>query len=113
MCLFHGYAACKAYLLKEAQALHRMGYAVLLVDFRGSGGSSGNVTTIGVDEADDVSRVWEYARLSWKDQPVIFYGQSMGSAAILRALALHEDIRPAALVLECPFDKLRSTVANR
>lgn len=113
VCLFHGYAACKAHLLNEAQALHEMGYDAFLVDFRGSGGSSGNVTTIGIDEAEDVTRVWEYARLTWPDQPIIFYGQSMGSAAILRALSLHEEIHPAALVLECPFDKLRSTVANR
>src|ERR1700730_18387795 len=26
VCMFHGYAACKAHLLKEAQAIHEMGY---------------------------------------------------------------------------------------
>jgi uncharacterized protein len=111
--MFHGYAACKAQLLGEANALHELGYAVLLVDFRGSGGSSGRETSLGVAEAEDVRQVWDYARLTWRDQRIVLYGQSMGSAAILRALSLHEEIQPAACVLECPFDKLRSTVGNR
>jgi uncharacterized protein len=111
--MFHGYAACKASLLGEASALRELGYAVLLMDFRGSGGSSGSKTSIGVDEAEDVRHVWDYARLTWGDQRIVLYGQSMGSAAILRALSLHQEIQPAASVLECPFDKLRSTVANR
>jgi hypothetical protein len=36
----------------------------------------------------------------------------MGSAAILRALAVHH-VEPCAVVLECPFDRLRSAIANR
>ncbi|MFL5245460.1 MAG: alpha/beta hydrolase [Gemmataceae bacterium] len=111
--MFHGYAGCKANLLGEAGALHELGYAVLLVDFRGCGGSSGSETSLGLAEAQDVRQVWDYARLTWRNQPVILYGQSMGSAAILRALSLHEEVQPAASVLECPFDKLRSTVGNR
>jgi hypothetical protein len=31
----------------------------------------------------------------------------------LRALAVHEDLQPAAVVLECPFERLRTTVASR
>jgi alpha-beta hydrolase superfamily lysophospholipase len=111
--MFHGYAACKSQLLREAMALHELGYAVLLVDFRGCGGSSGNETTIGVKEADDVWQAWAYARQTWSELTIVLYGQSMGSAAILRAFSLHPDLQPAAAVLECPFDKLRSTVANR
>jgi alpha-beta hydrolase superfamily lysophospholipase len=110
--LFHGYAACKAGPLPEARALHELGYSLLLVDFRGSGGSSGNVTTIGVLEAEDVSLAVAYARTRWGQQPLILYGQSMGSVAILRALAV-QHVRPQAVVLECPFDRLVNTVANR
>jgi alpha-beta hydrolase superfamily lysophospholipase len=111
--MFHGYAACKASLLKEAEAFHDLGYSIFIVDFRGSGGSSGNETTLGICEADDVARVWEYSRRTWKNERIILYGQSMGSVAILRALALHEEMNPTAALLECPFDSLRSTVANR
>jgi alpha-beta hydrolase superfamily lysophospholipase len=110
--MFHGYAACKASLLGEAKAFYKLGYAIFLVDFRGSGGSSGSVTTIGVSEAEDVARTLEWVRAKWAGRPVILYGQSMGSAAILRAIAEH-GARPDAVVLECPFDKLLSTVKNR
>jgi alpha-beta hydrolase superfamily lysophospholipase len=36
----------------------------------------------------------------------------MGGAAVLRAVA-DEDVRPAAVILESPFDRLLSTVKNR
>src|SRR5262249_4060195 len=35
--LFHGYACCKTALLQQAHAFHDLGYAALLVDFRGAG----------------------------------------------------------------------------
>jgi alpha-beta hydrolase superfamily lysophospholipase len=110
--LFHGYAASKASLLAEASAFREMDCATLLVDFRGSGGSTGDHTTIGVEEADDVTAAFEYARRNWPEQPVVLYGHSMGSAAILRALA-QVKVEPQAVVLECPFDRLLSTVTNR
>ena len=62
--LFHGYAATKSSLLSAAEEFHRLGYAVLLVDFYGSGSSSGSGTTIGVKEADDVTAVAEAAFLT-------------------------------------------------
>src|SRR5579862_2181739 len=46
--LCHGYSASKASLLRETSAFHDLGYAALLLDFRGSGGSRGSDTTIGV-----------------------------------------------------------------
>lgn len=110
--MFHGYAECKSSLLREAAAFHKKGYSACLVDFRGSGGSNGTETTIGVREADDVVAAVNYAQANWAEQKLILYGQSMGSAATLRALALR-DVRPTAVVLECPFDRLVSTVANR
>jgi alpha-beta hydrolase superfamily lysophospholipase len=110
--LFHGYGACKAALLPEAKELHALGYATFLVDFRGSGGSSERLTTIGMLEADDVACACDYVTRQWQPQRLLLYGRSMGSAAILRALAA-DRIRPQALLLECPFDTLLNTVVNR
>jgi alpha-beta hydrolase superfamily lysophospholipase len=110
--LFHGYGNCKAGLLPEAQAFHELGYACLLVDFRGSGGSEGDATTIGYAEADDVARAAAFARQKWPSAPLILYGQSMGSAAILRALSAG-GVTADAAVLECPFDRLLTTVKAR
>lgn len=110
--MFSGYAACKAALLPEARALHDLGYNLLLVDFQGAGGSTGNDTTIGVREADDVALAVEYARVHWNNQPLILYGQSMGSVAVMRAVAMR-NVQAQAVVLECPFDRLINTVGNR
>jgi uncharacterized protein len=108
----HGYGACKASLLPEARALHRMGYAAFLIDFHGSGGSRGRETSIGLHEADDVALAVEYVRSHFLHRNLILYGQSMGSAAILRAIAVN-GVRPMAVIVECPFDRLLSTAANR
>lgn len=110
--MFPGYAESKESLLPAAAALHELGYNLLMVDFRGAGGSSGTDTTLGVREAKDVARAVEYARLEWPNDPVVLYGVSMGSAAIMRAIAV-EGIQADAAILESPFDRLLSTVRNR
>jgi uncharacterized protein len=110
--MFPGYAASKDTLLTSAAAFNEMGYETLLVDFRGVGGSSGQDTTLGVREGTDVARSVEYARRTWPNHPLVLYGVSMGSAAILRAIAT-EGVQPDAIILESPFDRLLSTVGNR
>ena len=109
--LLHGYAACKSHVLPEAKAFHDLGYSVVLVDFRGSGESSGNVTTVGVFEADDVADVFAFVSERFKTKPILF-GQSMGAVAILRAIAVH-GIEPEAIILECPFNRMLTTAQNR
>lgn len=110
--LFHGYSASKGNVLTEAKAFHVMGYDTFLVDFRGSGGSDGNETTIGVVEADDVVSAVAHVRAHWPERRLILFGQSMGSVAILRAVGVL-GVRADTLILECPFDRLLATVGNR
>jgi uncharacterized protein len=110
--LYHGYGSCKGRLLGEAQAFQDLGCATLLVDFRGSGGSSGDATTLGMFEAADVAASCRLARELAPDQPLILYGRSMGSVAILRAIA-HEGVEPEGIIIECPFDRLLRTVQHR
>ncbi len=110
--MFPGYAESKESLLAPAAALYEMGYDTLLVDFRGAGGSSGQDTMLGVREGNDVALAVDYARHNWPGRPIVLYGVSMGAAAVLRAVA-SEDVQPAALILESPFDSLLDTVGNR
>ena len=110
--MFHGFSASKASLLPPAKALRGLGYDTFLVDFRGSGDSDGHATTIGYREADDVAAACEFARQRWPELPQVLYGRSMGAAAVLRALALGRS-QPAAVILECPFDRLLATTKNR
>ena len=110
--MFHGYGASKDSLLPAAKEFSEMGYETMLVDFYGSGGSQGNETSVGFHEADDVFAAFQFARQQSPDRPVVLYGSSMGAAAVLRAVHAHQ-IDPDALILECPFDRLLSTVQNR
>ena len=112
--MYHGYSAGKSSLVTAAAAFHDLGCDVVLVDFRGSGGSTGDTTTIGYREADDVVATVADARRSLPrpGEPVVVFGQSMGAAAGLRAVGdLHLPVD--GLLLESPYDRLRSTAANR
>ncbi len=112
MLLFPGYAMSKVSLLPVAAAFYGQGYRVILADYRGVGGSSGNDTTLGVREGADVAAVVAYARQTQPGGPLLLYGESLGAAAILRAVA-HEGVQPSAVILEAPFNRLVDTVGNR
>ncbi len=109
---FHSYAVSKSSLLEATRAFHDLGYDVLLTDFRGSGGSHGNDTTIGYREADDVAAAVNFATHHWPTEPQILFGQSMGGAAILRAIA-DLNVLPTAVIIESCYDRMLSTVENR
>lgn len=111
--LFPGNAGSKALqLLAPAQVFHNLGYDTLLVDFRGVGDSSGNTTTLGIREAKDVALTMSYAKYSNFKRPFVLYGVSMGSAAILKAVA-QEKINPDAVIVELPFARLIDAVKSR
>lgn len=110
--MFHGYAVSRSALLGEARVLQQLGWRTVLVDFRGSGGSDGFVTTLGWREAEDVAAATTWARREWPGTRLLLSGQSMGAVAVLRALAT-EDVRADGVILECPFDTLLATVSHR
>ncbi|MFC1744316.1 alpha/beta hydrolase [Candidatus Riflebacteria bacterium] len=110
--LFHPWASCKDSLLTEAKKFFELGYNCFLLDFYGNGGSAGDTTTIGYWEADEVEKAFYLVQQNYPMPPFILFGRSMGAVAILRAVAVHR-IKPDALLLECPFDRLLNTVTNR
>lgn len=110
--IFHAYGGEKSAMVREAAAFLGMGASVLLVDFRGSGGSTESYTTVGVHEAADVAAVMAHTRSALAHTRVVLFGQSMGAAAILRAVARH-DVRSDAVIIESVFDTMLNTVRNR
>ncbi len=120
--MFPGKDSSKAkQLLAPAQVFHDLRYNSVLVDFRGVGGSSGNTTTLGVRESEDVVMVLKEADRLQLQRPFVLYGISMGSAAILTAISQRErhanakeNVQPDGIILELPFarsiDALRSRV---
>ncbi len=109
---FHGYSSSKASLLPIAKELWDLGWDSFLLDFYGSGESSGSGTTIGIKEAEDVKACYDYCSLKWPDKTIVLYGVSMGGSAVLRAVALYK-LSPRGIILESTFDNLLQTVKNR
>ncbi|WP_163357453.1 alpha/beta fold hydrolase [Dysgonomonas sp. 25] len=110
--LFHGFMNEKSMMLREAFAYKRMGYDVLLVDFIGSGGSSGNQCTIGYYEAENVKSVYDYLKNRNADDNIFLGGFSMGAVAIIKAQHDYE-MDVSGIIIEAPFGRLEETIAAR
>lgn len=110
--LGHGYGGAKASMLDVGRELHALGLELVLLDFRGSGGSDGDRTSIGVHEARDVEAAATFARASSPRRPLLLHGVSMGTAAALRAVHVL-GVHPDAIIVESPFDRLVTTVEHR
>jgi uncharacterized protein len=111
MIMFHGYAGEKSSLLERAAEFQKLRYNILFVDFLGSGGSTGNSTSIGHSEAAQVNACFNFVKTNYPGE-VAMFGTSMGAAAILKAMNDHT-IDASAIILECPFGSLYETVAAR
>ncbi|MEM8643183.1 MAG: alpha/beta fold hydrolase [Cyanobacteria bacterium P01_G01_bin.54] len=115
--LFPGNLSTKSKLLAQAEQFVNLGFDVVLTDFRSVGGSTGKITTAGISEAKDVVAVFNHLKAQKFSQdhptsPVILYGISMGTAAILRAIFQYQ-IQPDAIILELPFARLLDSVKSR
>jgi len=75
------------------------GFGLLLVGYRGYGGNPGAPTEVGLYEDGRAHLDW-LARHGVKDDAVVLYGESLGSAV---ATQLATERKAAALVLEAPF----------
>ncbi len=112
--LFHGYTGKKSDLIEVAIGFNQLNYNTLLVDFEGTGGSSGASTSVGFGEADDVLAVVNYLAKNKKtnSEEIILYGVSMGAVAVLRAMSLDQN-KVDKIIIECPFGSLLKTIKNR
>jgi fermentation-respiration switch protein FrsA (DUF1100 family) len=100
----HGNAGNISHRLMALQALHGLGLAVLILDYRGYGESAGSPSEHGTYR--DALAAWEYlttTRGATADR-VVLYGESLGGA-VAAWLATRET--PAGLILESSFTSLR------
>ena len=109
--LWHGFVGEKSNLLNVARGFQSLGYSTILVDFMGSGASTGVQSTIGYKEAENVKDVYEYLQANG-EYNIYLFGVSMGAVAIMKAVVdYHLDAK--GLILECPFGTMYKTVAAR
>jgi uncharacterized protein len=79
------------------------GYNVLMFDFRNSGASEGNLTSIGIYEKDDLLGAVKYAK-SQNSKHIVLMGFSMGASTSILAAAASTDID--AVIADSPFSDL-------
>ena len=95
--LAHGYEGNKSTMLAHAALLHD-DYNLVLFDFRNHGQTSGEVTTQGALEQNDVREVVDWLDRRKGPQQIALMGVSMGGAAAL-AESIADD-RIAAVILD-------------
>lgn len=110
--MFHGYGGNKSNHLAGAYILQSMGYHVWMIDFSGSGNSTGHTTTIGYNEANEVKTCFDYVQTHAQPSNIILYGHSMGASAITRAVA-QLGVKPSKIILSAPFGSMLQAVKAR
>ncbi|PWK15967.1 alpha/beta hydrolase [Tumebacillus permanentifrigoris] len=104
----HGYTGNRAGdkpALPTAKALRDNGISVLMFDFRNSGASDGEMTTVGVMEKTDLLQALKFAQgQGYGKQGIGFLGFSMGASTTLAAGADAPEVK--ALVVDSPFADL-------
>jgi uncharacterized protein len=98
--LAHGLAGDKDFTAFHAASLAPSGYHLLLLDLRAHGRSQGELSTMGVNEANDILGALDFLRIQPEIDPqqIGALGISMGAQAVIRAAARDQGIR--AMVLE-------------
>ncbi|QHT58582.1 alpha/beta hydrolase [Paenibacillus lycopersici] len=103
----HGYRSNrlqkKVAALELAKSLVQRHYNVVMFDFRNCGDSEGRLTTIGLDEQQDILGAVDWCRTFCKG-PIGLIGYSMGAAASLLAAAKCEEV--SGVIADSPFSDL-------
>ena len=107
----HGYFKSVAEPFQMACALNRLGYHLLLLDFRACGLSEGRFTTLGYREMLDVLGAVDYLRARLPDRPIGAMGISMGAVAAILAAPQCPAIR--AMVVDSAYADLKSTIEGK
>jgi len=97
---FHGNAGNISHRVDNLRLFHRhLGVAVFIIDYRGYGNSSGNISEEGTYADARGALDWLHHQ-GWNNERIIYFGRSLGAAV---ATQLAVESQPAGLVLESPF----------
>lgn len=106
--LFHGNAGNISHRIDYAQMFNRMGYACLLVDYRGYGKSSGSPSEEGTYQ--DALAAWNWLQSRGaKPADVVIAGESLGGGVASWLAAQHP---PRALLLMSAFTSIPDLAAK-
>ncbi len=105
---FHGNAGNLAHRASRIAAFIRAGYGVLMLSYRGYGGSTGRPSER-ANVADGLRVLDMLAGEGVPDRDVVLYGESLGSGVAVQVAAAR---RVRAVILDAPFTSL-TDVAQR
>ncbi len=88
--LCHGFQRSKEFMVPFIDVFED--YNVLMFDFRAQGQSSGNLITLGINEAYDVIAATAFVKSKLGSLPLIILGVSMGASATIRAASIKPDL---------------------
>lgn len=101
--VFNGNAGNRSYRASLAVALAREGLSVLLFDYRGYGGNSGDPTEAGLLRDARAALSYLRKRSDAGRAPLVYFGESLGTGV---AVALAVEQHPAGLILRSPFTSM-------
>ena len=99
--LAHGLLGSKGGMLRFVPWFHDAGYNVMLLDFRGHGGSDPHPSTIGPDEVLDIQAALDWLEAEGAGDRVAGLGMSLGASALVNTAI--QDERLDALILDSLF----------
>jgi alpha-beta hydrolase superfamily lysophospholipase len=109
--IIHGLGGNKSFVLNQAYEFRYLGFNIMLIDLRAHGNSSGNTTTLGIRESEEVRLAYEY--ISKKgEKNIILYGISLGAVVIAKSIYDY-DLLPAGIILDMPFGSLKKLFEGR
>lgn len=108
---FHGNGSNLGDLVSRAERLHRLGIAVLLIDYRGYGRSQGAFPS--EDSVyEDATAAWHYLTQTRQIAPekIVLYGQSIGGAVAIEMAIRHPEA--AGVIVESSFTSMRAMIGQ-
>lgn len=99
--VFPGNAGNRGDRMSIGSGLAGAGFGVVLMDYRGYGGNDGSPNEAGL--AFDAEAVAGFARREYPDRPLLFFGESLGTAVAVGEAATRP---PDGIVLRSPFTTL-------
>lgn len=96
----HGHTANRYACVKYGYMFYNLGFNVVIYDERHFGLSTGDYSTLGEKESEDLIKVYEYTKEVFGDYKLALHGESMGGATVLLSL---RKLKPELVIADCAF----------
>lgn len=106
---FHGNAGDMSHRLGTLSALHELGAATLMIDYRGYGRSGGSPDETGLYRDARTAWQWLTGDAGYDAERIVVFGRSLGGPVAAWLAARHD---PAGLVLESAFTSMPDLAAR-